>query len=118
MKLVQHRSEASVACLNDWADVSSEDMADERGPRSRQNNADKSSEAHDPRPPLQPRELLVTGRKAQSCPPHHEEANREPRSHMVGYDHPCDGNKREREQLPLLRLRYVNCDQQQIDDRD
>ena len=36
----------------------------------------------------------------------------------MGYDHACDGNKREREQAPPLRLSCVNCDKQQIYDCD
>ena len=56
--------------------------------------------------------------EAQSCRPHHEESNREPRGDVVGYDHPGDGNKREREQPPPLRLSCVNRDKKQIDGRD
>ena len=51
-------SGASNACLNDWVDVSGEDMAEERDPRRCENNADKSSEANDPRLLFPPRELL------------------------------------------------------------
>ena len=127
MKFVQCRNGASDACLNDWVDVSGEDIAEERGPRHDENNADKSSEANDPRLLLPPRELrqvlgceylacCCSGRwptrriddEAQSCRPHHEESDREPRGDVVGYDHPRDGNKREREQPPPLRLSCVN----------
>ena len=62
MKLAQHRSDAAGAFLNDWVDVSGDDMAEERDPRPCENNADKSSEANDPRLLLPPRELLVTRR--------------------------------------------------------
>src|SRR5690242_3870492 len=63
MKLAHYRSGASGASLNEWVDVSREDMAEERDPHSYEDNADNSSEANDPRlllpPLLPPRELLV-----------------------------------------------------------
>jgi hypothetical protein len=62
MKPAQHRGGASAACLNDWVDVSGEDMAEERDPRSCEDKADKSSEANDPRLLLPPRGLPATGR--------------------------------------------------------
>ena len=37
---------------------------------------------------------------------------------MVGYDHPGNGNEREREQLPALWRAFVNRDEEQIDSRD
>ncbi len=62
MKFAHHRRDTSGACLNERADVSGEDMAEERDPHPGENNADKSSQANDPRLLLPPRELLVTRR--------------------------------------------------------
>ena len=62
MKSAYHLIDASGACINEWADVSGEDMAEKRDPHACENNADKSSEANDPRLLLPSRELLVTRR--------------------------------------------------------
>src|SRR5580704_13253115 len=55
VELAHDLSRAFGAFLNDWVDVSGEDLAKERDPHPGENNADKSSEANVPRLLLAPR---------------------------------------------------------------